>query len=424
MTKASKRELSPVFAAKYRRAGRSARTQLLDEFCELTGYHRKYAIVLLQQRTTVTRPPRAPRERTYDGELVAVLMKIWEAAGYPWSVRLKALLPLWLPWAKQHLLIAPSQEVQLLQMSPSTMDRALRSYKDRLLRRNYGRTKPGTLLKHHFKIRTDNWDIHEAGFGEIDLVAHCGNMAYGEFINSLNFTDIATTWTETRAVLGKGQRHVCEAINEITTVLPFPLKGLDSDNGSEFINMHLLRYCKEKGIQLTRGRPYKKNDNAHIEQKNWTHVRKLLGWQRYDTAAVLEAINDLYRNELGWWMNYFQPTVKLLRKERLGSKVKRIYDQPRTPLDRVVESANVTKATKAALLRHRKSLDPFVLAAQIDVKLRSIVALANLEVGPPARLPASLRFGQIGSLSRRQAAEKEEAQTGVAAGKILVGASR
>jgi len=412
MTKASKLELRPVFAAKYRRASRSGKTKILNEFCELAGYHRKYAIALLKQVEGRPPRPRPPRERTYDDDVVQILVKIWEAASYPWSVRLKALLPLWLPWAKQHLSITSSQPAQLLQMSPSTMDRALRRYRDTLLRRNYGRTKPGTLLKHHFKVRTDNWDIDEAGFGEIDLVAHCGNLAYGEFINSLNFSDIATTWTETRAVLGKGQRPVCAAIEEIASALPFVLKGLDSDNGSEFINMHLLRYCKERGIQLTRGRPYKKNDNAHIEQKNWTHVRKLLGWQRYDTAGVLEAMNDLYRNELRWWMNYFQPTVKLLHKERIGSKVKRVYDAPKTPLDRVLELPKITKAVKAALLRDRKGLDPFVLAAQIDLKLRAIAALANTEVGPPLKPPASLRFNQLGPLSRRDWAERDQAQRG------------
>jgi len=240
MTQASKHELRPIFAVKYRRANRSGKTKLLNEFCELTGYHRKYAIALLKQEERTSPRPRPPRERRYDDDAVQILVKIWEAAGYPWSVRLKALLPLWLPWAKQHLSIASMQKTQLLQMSPSTMDRALRRYRDTLLRRNYGRTKPGTLLKHHVKVRTDNWDIHEAGFGEIDLVAHCGNLAYGEYINSLNFSDIATTWTETRAVLGKGQRPVCAAIDEMRAALPFALRGLDSDNV-------LLAIVKSKG---------------------------------------------------------------------------------------------------------------------------------------------------------------------------------
>jgi hypothetical protein len=157
MTKASKRELRPFFAAKYRRANRSGKTKLLNEFCELAGYHRKYAIALLKQAERKPARPRPPRERTYDSDVVQMLVKIWEAAGYPWSVRLKGLLPLWLPWAKQHLSMTPSHHGRLLRMSPSTMDRALRRYRDTLLRRNYGRTKPGTLLKHHVKVRTDNW---------------------------------------------------------------------------------------------------------------------------------------------------------------------------------------------------------------------------------------------------------------------------
>lgn len=413
MTKASKGELRRLYHLKYRRANRAGKTRVLNEFCELTSYHRKYAIALLKAAESPPPRPRSPRDRKYNDAAVQILVKIWEAAGYPWSVRLQALLPLWLPWAKQHFAISGEVQAQLFSMSPSTMDRALRGYRDTLLRRNYGRTKPGTLLKHHFKIRTDNWDITEAGFGEIDLVAHCGNLAYGEFANSLNFSDIATTWTETRAVLGKGQRPICEAIDEIASALPFSLKGLDSDNGSEFINMHLLRYCREREIQLTRGRPYKKNDNAHIEQKNWTHVRKILGWARYDTQAVLDAMNDLYRNELRWWMNYFQPTVKLLRKERIGSRVKRIYDAPKTPLDRVLELPNVTREVKGALLRERKGMDPFVLAAQIDVKVRAIGALANMETGPPLKPPASLRFDPLGSMTRRDTAERELAQKGL-----------
>jgi hypothetical protein len=190
---------------------------------------------------------------------VTVLAALWEAASYPWSVRLKALLPLWLPWAKRRLSIPPQVERQLLTISPSTIDRRLQGRKRRLKRRLYGRTKPGTLLKHHIPIKTEHWDVTSPGFTEVDLVSHSGDSADGEFLQSLNLTDILTGWVETRAVMGKSQTVVSAAVEELQETLPFTLCALDSDNGSEFINNHLFRYCEAREIQFTRGRPYKKD---------------------------------------------------------------------------------------------------------------------------------------------------------------------
>ncbi|MGH7079382.1 MAG: DDE-type integrase/transposase/recombinase, partial [Acetobacteraceae bacterium] len=209
--------------------------------------------------------------------------------------------------------LTPELEQQLLQISPRSIDDRLRSEKRKLRRRIYGRTKPGTLLKHHIPLKTDHWDVKIPGFTEIDLVSHSGNSATGEFCYSLNVTDIHTGWTETRAVLGKSQEAVRAALEAVREALPFALRGIDSDNGSEFINQHLFRYCDARAIQFTRGRPYKKDDNAHIEQKNWTHVRRLLGYVRYDTEAAREAINRLYRDELRLFQNLFMPSVKLAR---------------------------------------------------------------------------------------------------------------
>ena len=253
------------------------------------------------------------------------------------------------------------------------MDRLLRPHKREIKHRRYGRTKPGTLLKHHIHIKTDSWDVTEPGFVEVDTVAHCGNSGEGEFVSSVNITDIHTTWTETFAVLGKGRHGVTAAIDEMRKALPFPLRGIDSDNGSEFINHHLYDYCKKNAVQFTRGRPYKKNDNAHIEQKNWTHVRKILGWARFDSPAVLDAVNDLYRNELRLWVNFFQPNVKLIKKERIGSRLVRKYGTAQTPLDRALSSPEVSEEIKAALREQRAAtLDPFVLAAKIDAKLEHV----------------------------------------------------
>jgi hypothetical protein len=368
---------------RYATASKAAKQQILDEFCATTGYHRKYAIQVLNGP-----PPSAPRPRhrtpTYGPQVVAVLAVIWEAAGYPWSARLKALLPLWLPWAKRRVQISPQIERQLRRISPSTIDRRLDPRKRQLKRRLYGRTKPGTLLKHHIPIKTDRWEVTVPGFAEVDLVSHSGNAADGEFLQSLNLTDIHTTWVETQAVRGKGQAVVRAALEEMAAALPFALRGLDSDNGAEFINNHLFRYCQGQHIQFTRGRPYKKDDNAHVEQKNWTHVRKLLGWDRYDSLDALAAINDLYRHELRLMMNLFQPSVKLLRKVRVGSRLTRVYDHPQTPLDRLLASGQGEPAKVAALQRLRTRVDPFALAAAIERKLNRIYRLANHRQSPRA----------------------------------------
>ena len=231
-------------------------------------------------------------------------------------------------------------------------------------------------------IKTEHWDVTRPGFGEIDLVSHSGNNARGEFLHSLNLTDIHTTWTDTRAVKGKSQVRVQEALEDIRFELPFPLLAIDSDNGSEFLNFHLIRYCRSLKIDFTRGRPYKKDDNAHVEQKNWTHVRKLLGYVRYDSEAALSAINKLYRNELRCLQNLFLPSVKLLRKERVGSKVRRYYDTPRTPLERVLECSQANPLVVARLKALRDRLDPFALSRSVDRQLEAIHDLANHRHSP------------------------------------------
>ena len=271
---------------RYRQAGRKSKKVILNEFCASTGYHRKYAIRLLNRERPEKRP-RPPRRRgvSYSPETLAVLRSVWEAAGYPWSLRLKALLPSWMPWIRKRFRPRPEVERQLLKISPRQIDRRLKAARAHRRRRIYGRTKPGYLLKHQIPVKTDRWDVASPGYSEVDLVSHSGNSTRGEFGHTLNVTDIHTTWTESRAVRGRGEEAVQRALNEMAGTLPFPLLGVDSDNGSEFINWHLKAWCEQKEIQLTRGRPYKKDDNAHIEQKNWTHVRKLLAWDRYDTCA-------------------------------------------------------------------------------------------------------------------------------------------
>jgi len=380
----AKWEYFRVLYQRYRDSQRPGKKVMLDEFCRNTGYHRKYAIRLLNGPPPgkERRQRRRPRRPRYGQQVLAILAAVWEAAGYPWSVRLKALLPDWLPWIRKRYRPSAAIEQQLLQISPRQIDRRLQAKKQAKRRRMYGRTKPGCLLKHQIPVKTDSWDVKTPGFAEIDLVSHSGNSAAGDFAQSLNVTDVHSGWTESRALLGRSQVAVQQALDEIRAVLPFRLLGLDSDNGSEFINWHLKRWCEQSHIQLTRGRPYKKDDNAHVEQKNWTHVRKLLGWERYDSPAAVEAINELYRQELRLWLNLYLPSVKLVKKVRVGSKVRRVYDAPQTPLQRVIASGEADATRVAELNKLRLALDPFELGQRIDEKLQRIYAFANRRLSP------------------------------------------
>jgi hypothetical protein len=371
---------------RYREAGRAERGRILDEVCRVTGYHRKYAVRRLNGPPPDSRPPRRRlRGPSYGKAVDHALRLVWEAANYPWSVRLKALMPLWLPWLKKRLSISPRLESQLLRISPRQIDRRLGPYKVKAKRRLYGKTKPGTLLKHQIPIKAERWEVNQPGFTEIDLVSHSGDRADGEFIYSLTLTDIHTGWTETYAVLGKSQAFVVGALEQIRRQLPFELRGIDSDNGSEFVNHHLHTYCQQLDIKFTRGRPYKKDDNAHVEQKNWTHVRRLMGYLRYDSPRALTAINDLYRDQLRQLQNLFLPSVKLMSKTRIGSRLRRRYDPPRTPLDRLLACPGHKHPRLAALRALRARIDPFDLSDTVERKLRTIHALSNPRHNPRGR---------------------------------------
>jgi hypothetical protein len=380
MKTTSRRDYLQRIYPRYRAARSSEKGHILDEFCANCGYHRKYAIRLLNGAPPENKPVRRRRRRrrvSYGAQVISLLEAVWEAADYPWSLRLKALLPQWMPWIRRHFHLTAEIEEQLLRISPRAIDYRLRSRKRVLRKRIYGSTKPGTLLKQQIPVKTDRWDVQVPGFTEIDLVSHSGASAGGDCCHSLNLTDIYSTWVETRAVLGKGQEGVRQALEEIGQALPFPLRGIDSDNGSEFINAHLYGYCRSRAIQFTRGRPYKKDDNAHIEQKNWTHVRRLLGYARYDSQRALQAINDLYANELHRFRNLFLPSVKLVRKVRVGSRTRRIYGKPQTPFERVCASPASDPERIAALKRQQQELDPFALSRAIQTKLEHIFQLSQ-----------------------------------------------
>src|SRR5437762_2360935 len=265
MSRASRWDYLQRVYSRYRKASRAEKQGILDEFCANCSYHRKHAIRLLNRPLPAAKPAprRRVRGRTYGPPMMAVLKAVWEAADYPWSVRLKALLPEWMPWIRRRFRLTLETERQLLRISPRSIDYRLRGEKRKWRRRLYGRTKPGTLLKHHIPLKTDHWDVQVPGFTEIDLVSHSGNSAAGDFCYSLNLTDIHTGWTATQAVLGKSQEAVRGALETIRQALPFALRGIDSDNGSEFINQHLYRYCQAQAMQFTRAALQERRQRAH-----------------------------------------------------------------------------------------------------------------------------------------------------------------
>jgi hypothetical protein len=386
MARQSKREYRRSIHKRYRQGSRKEKTAMLEEFCKVCGYNRKYAIWLLSRPLAhgALRRASTRRKAIYSKASIAVLAKVWEASGYLCSQRLKAAMAQWLPWIKKHFEVSERLEQDLLAISARQMDRRLFPHKRTVKRRLYGTTRPGSLLKHMIPIKTDHWDVTLPGYLEIDLVSHSGASAAGEFLYTLDCVDIATGWVERQVVMGKGQLGVVAALREIEQRLPFPLRGIDSDNGSEFINTHLFNFCqqrpKDRSVQFTRSRPYKKDDNAHVEQKNWTHVRKLLGWERYDTLKALNSINDLY-TQLRIFQNLFQPSMKLRSKVRKGSRLIRRYDRPCTPFERVLKSSHKTLPQIQALKSTIENTDPFELSHRIDQQLEGLYNLATQRNG-------------------------------------------
>ena len=368
---------------RYQKASKKEKGEILEEFIRTCKYNRKYAIRLLNQPLEDSLKPRKKRSCFYSSKALKTLESIWQAAGYPWSVRLKALLPVWMLWARTRYGIDPETERELLSISARQMDRRLGPKRWKIKKRIYGTTKPGSLLKCQIPIRTKNWDIKKAGFLEIDTVAHCGNSLDGDFVYTLNATDIHTTWVESVAVLGKGSAGIQAGVEEIRKRLPFRLRAIDSDNGSEFINYSLLDYCRKFRPRLgfTHSRPYEKEDQGHIEQKNNTHVRKIFGWDRYESPEALRAMNELYRNELHLWHNLFQPSVKLKKKIRKGSKIIRRYGLAQTPFQRVLACKQADPEKVTELKQLFAMVDPFDLSEHIDQELGRLYRMACQRVG-------------------------------------------
>ena len=384
MSPRSKKEYTEAVHKRYKHASRSEKKVILDEFCATTGYHRKYAIILLKGFKRFSKPVRKKRGRKAryrKDEIIQPLKKIWLAANLPCSKRLKAILPLWLPGYHERFGMLPLDVVQALRhISPATIDRVLKPVRTKYGRHGRSTTKPGTLLRRQIPIAVNQWDETRPGFLEADMVAHCGDTTAGMYISTLDLVDIATGWTEQRAVWGKGERGVLEQIADVESSLPFPVLGFDCDNGSEFLNYHLLRHFTERTqpVSFTRSRAYHKDDNAHIEQKNWTHVRQWLGYERFDNSACVDLLNDLYRNEWRLFHNFFCPSVKLIAKERIGSKTIKHHDIPRTPYQRIMLSNHISESIKQSLAKELETLNPFVLRQTMEAKLKKIFSIINI----------------------------------------------
>jgi len=379
VTRRSIIEYAEELKKRYFGASRGEKGKMLDEFTQVTGMHRKAAIRLLNQQGKLVASKRRGRKRKYDTTVAEAIRVVWEASDRLCSKRLKPFLPEMIKVLRHHgeQQIDASLERQLCKMSPSTIDRLLRPYRKTGGRRGFTTTRPGSLLKSSIPIRTfADWQENKPGFMETDLVAHCGESTGGFYLNTLCAVDVASGWTECLPVWGKGQQRVRSAVHRMRQRLPFALLGVDSDNGSEFINQCFYTYCRQEKITFTRSRAYKKNDSCHVEQKNGNVVRRLVGYDRYGSKAAYQCLDRLYY-DVRLYMNFFQPTMKLVSKARYGAKVNKVYDMAKTPYQRLLEAEVLTESKRQELAATYHNLNPVHLLKQINENLRSLWKLAQ-----------------------------------------------
>ena len=385
-----KQAVTRQLAVEYKRATKKQKGGILDTLTELSGYNRSYAARVLRQRAryvvvgrgivkgvkvTLVEDERTKRKKkkrkgskTYGKDVFVALKKVWVICNgicgkrlAPYLEEIVSVLERW-----GELALDEETKRKLIGISPSTIDRMLAPARRRYQLRARSQTKPGTLLKHQIPIRTfSDWDELRPGFIEVDLVSHEGGNARGDYAYTLDATDVCTGWTETEAVRNRAEKWVFAGLQKAKGRFPFDIIGIDSDNGSEFINNHLVRYCTKNRITFTRSRPYRKNDNCFVEQKNYSIVRRAVGYRRYDTPDELEALNELYA-VLRLYTNYFQPSMKLIEKTRIGSKVRKKYDSAKTPYRRVLESDTVSDAAKEGLERIYATLNPAYLNREVN----------------------------------------------------------
>lgn len=376
MSLKSKNELLEVVRPRYLQASKFEKKKILDEFTSATGYHRKHAIRVLKNKVEVQNHLQGTSKTykpIYRGEVVQALEQIWEIYGHLCSKRLQPYLPEAIRVLERCQEIALSKDTKklLLKISSASIDRCLRAIRSKTPH-GLSTTKPGSLLKNLIPVRTfTEWDEQRPGFLEIDLVAHCGNTSEGQFLCTLTCTDLCTGWTEVMGLLHRSQEAVSAAIHLVRQRLPFPLLGIDSDNGAEFINDLLYHYCLAEKITFTRSRPYQKNDQAHVEQKNWSVVRHTVGYDRWETQQELALLESIY-DDLRLYINFFQPSLKLIAKERIDKKTRKRYDLAKTPYQRILERKDISLDAKARLANFYVQLNPAQLRRRIDQKIAKL----------------------------------------------------
>lgn len=384
MSLSAKRECLARIHGRYQRAGRPHKSRILSEFCATCGYHPKSALRLLNRPLRTTPPKRSGPKIIYDPvEVLPVLKKVWLASDQLCSKLLKAALPEWLEHYERRC--APLGEAfkkRLLGISPAQIDRLLRPSRVQHPKKGLATTRPGTLLRHAVPTRGGPPDTGKPGSVEADTVAHCDDSTEGDYVNSLTFTELYSGWTENRAVWNKSAEAVLVQLKELEKTVPYPMKDFHTDNGGEFLNWALHKHLTGRDVKLpwTRSRAYRKNDNAHCEQKNWTHVRQLFGHDRFEHPELVALMNDLYAHEWSQFTNHFKPTFKLVKREKKEGKTQRVYEKtPKTPCQRLLDSQDIPEATKARLRAQHATLDPFELKKNIEIKLKKFfTALGNL----------------------------------------------
>ena len=366
----TRREVTKVFVGRYARAkSKKAKSAIIDEVVALTGWHRKHAIRVLRgtNRAPKTNPGRRGPKPRYGLEHKEPLKLVWAIMDFPCAKRLKAGMRDVLDALERagRLSLAPKLKREVLAMSASTMDRMLASDRKSMQFKGRSTTKPGSLLKSQIPVRRGtDWDDATLGFMEVDTVAHCGGSSKGEFCYTLDATDVASGWTELRCVRNKAETHMLSAMKKIRGRIPFKLKGIDSDNGSEFINWHFLRYCEDEDLVFTRSRPYAKNDGCFVEEKNWSVARRIIGYGRYEGQRACDLINEIYERQR-ILTNYFMPSAKLVGRMRDGSRVVRFHDEPKTPYRRIMAMKGVGKEARDRMRAEFKAADPLKLRMEI-----------------------------------------------------------
>jgi len=397
----SREQYLKALLGRYLRVRKRGKSVLLDEYCRNTGMARKSVLRKIAGLLKGGSPPRKQRWPVYGRSVRLALETLWEIFDRPCGQRLKPLVEEELERLRSlgEIKVDEKTACQLRRVSPATIDRLLTSKKTEwIAQRRYGRVG-GNLIAKKIPLKMTDWDLGQVGFLEMDLVLHCGASTAGEYAHSLSALEIGSAWWEGEAVMGRAQSRIFEAIKEIRARTPFTWRGIDSDNDNAFINDQIYRYTQKEGLAFTRSRPYHKNDNAYIEQKNFTHVRRPLGYLRYDTPAELDLINDLYRNELRLYKNFFQPVMRLERKQRIDGKTRRHYAKPKTPYRILRESGQLTPEALKTLDDLYRSLNPADLKRRIDQKLKRLFTLYErkrkglVQVDPYKKLdPTSVSF--------------------------------